>query len=264
MSCTLARPPVVGTPQLDAEVPQSASAQLRSNSVHDMYSDPLLQRWTATRQRIREAAARYGRNPENIGLVAVSKGQPTEKLRRIAEAGQRDFGENYLQEALAKMRELADLDLTWHFIGQIQSNKTRPIAEYFQWVHTVDRERIAIRLNDQRPHHAPPLNVCIEVLLEDEPGKGGVRESELLPLAQRIRELPRLRLRGLMCIPPTRETFEEQLALFRRLADHLQALNAQGFELDTLSMGMSSDIEAAIAAGATWVRVGTAIFGARS
>jgi pyridoxal phosphate enzyme (YggS family) len=228
-----------------------------------MSVDPLLQRWTATKQRISAAATRYGRQPESIGLIAVSKTQPADKLRRLAEAGQRDFGENYLQEALAKMRELADLDLTWHFIGQIQSNKTRPIAEYFQWVHTVDRERIAIRLNDQRPHHAPPLNVCIEVLLEDEPGKGGVRESELLALAQRIRELPRLRLRGLMCIPPARDTFEDQLALFRRMAEHLQRLNAHGFELDTLSMGMSSDVEAAIAAGATWVRIGTAIFGAR-
>lgn len=229
-----------------------------------MDRDLLRTRFQETQTRIASAASRFGRSANSVGLVAISKSQPAEALRALAELGHRDFGENYLQEAMPKLAELKDLDLVWHFTGQLQSNKTRPVAEHFAWVHTLDRERIAIRLNDQRPHHAPPLNVCIEVLLEDEPGKGGVRESELLPLAQRIRELPRLRLRGLMCIPPTRETFEEQLALFRRLADHLQALNAQGFELDTLSMGMSSDIEAAIAAGATWVRVGTAIFGARS
>jgi pyridoxal phosphate enzyme (YggS family) len=228
-----------------------------------MSTDLLLQHWQATRERIKDAALRYGRAPEHVGLIAVSKGQPEQKLRRIAQAGQRDFGENYLQEALAKIAALGDLPLSWHFIGQIQANKTRPIAEHFAWAHTVDRERIAVRLNDQRPHHAPPLNICIQVLLEDEPGKGGVREPELLALALRIRELPRLRLRGLMCIPPHRETFEAQLALFRRLADLMGMLNAHGLALDTLSMGMSADLEAAVAAGATWVRIGTAIFGAR-
>jgi pyridoxal phosphate enzyme (YggS family) len=228
-----------------------------------MPNDDLLQHWAATKQRIADAALRYGRAEESIGLIAISKGQPAAKLRRIATAGQRDFGENYMQEALAKMRELADLPITWHFTGQIQGNKTRPIAEHFQWVHTVDRERIAVRLNDQRPHHAPPLQICIQVLLEEEPGKGGVRGTELSSLARRIAELPRLRLRGLMCIPPHRERFEEQLPLFQRMRDHLSELNAQGFDVDTLSMGMTSDLEAAIAAGATWVRVGTAIFGAR-
>jgi pyridoxal phosphate enzyme (YggS family) len=196
-------------------------------------------------------------------LLAISKGQPASSLRRIAQVGQRDFGENYVQEALAKVAALADLQLTWHFTGQIQGNKTRQIAEHFEWVHTVDRERIAIRLNEQRPPQAPLLNICVQVSLEDEPGKGGVEPHALELLASRVRELPRLRLRGLMCIPPHRDSFEEQLALFRRMSDHFAQLNAKGFGLDTLSMGMSGDLDAAIAAGATLVRIGTAIFGAR-
>jgi PLP dependent protein len=206
---------------------------------------------------------RYGRSVDSVGLLAVSKAQPDEAIRVLAACGQRDFGENYLQEALPKLIALADLQLTWHFIGQLQANKTRRIAEQFQWVHTLDRERVAARLNDQRPHYAPTLNVCIQVRLADEPGKGGVAPGELLRLAQRIRELPRLKLRGLMCMPPPRETFEQQRELFAGLARHQGELIEQGFELDTLSMGMSADFEAAIAAGATWVRIGTAIFGER-
>lgn len=228
-----------------------------------MSTDSLLHDWNSIRARIADAALRYERAPDSVGLIAISKTQPAEKLRRLAAAGQRDFGENYLQEALAKIAELEPLSLTWHFTGQIQANKTRPIAEQFAWVHTVDRERIAVRLNDQRPERAAPLNICIQVLLEEEPGKGGVQPAQLLPLARRVRELPRLRLRGLMCVPPPRESFAEQVALFRRLTDLMHELNAHGLDLDTLSMGMSGDIEAAIAAGATWVRVGTAIFGAR-
>jgi PLP dependent protein len=199
-----------------------------------------------------------------VGLVAVSKTQPPRKVEIAAEAGQRDFGENYLQEALPKIEQLAAKRLTWHFIGQLQANKTRAVAESFQWVHTLDRERIAVRLNDQRPHYAAPLNICIQVRLEDEPGKGGVAPDEALALARRIVELPRLALRGLMCIPPPRDSFEEQLALFQQLADCQRKLQAEGLALDTLSMGMSGDLEAAIAAGATWVRIGTAIFGERS
>lgn len=226
-------------------------------------SDPLLHNLSATHERIAAAALRCGRDPNSVGLLAISKGQSADRIRRIAAAGQRHFGENYLQEALTKIAALDDLRLTWHFTGQIQANKTRPIAEHFAWVHTVDRERIAVRLNDQRPHYAPPLDVCLQVLLEEEPGKGGVRPADLEVLAARVRELPRLRLRGLMCIPPHRDTFEEQLAPFRRLHDLLEDLNAKGFALDTLSMGMSADLEAAVAAGATWVRIGTAIFGPR-
>jgi PLP dependent protein len=217
-----------------------------------------------TRKRIASAAMRYGRDPQSVGLVAVSKAQPPRAIEIAAEAGQRDFGENYLQEALSKIEQLAAKRLTWHFTGQLQANKTRAVAEHFQWVHTLDRERIAVRLNDQRPHYAAPLNICIQVRLEDEPGKGGVAPDEALALARRIVELPRLALRGLMCIPPPRDSFEEQLTLFQQLADCQRKLRAEGLALDTLSMGMSGDLEAAIAAGATWVRIGTAIFGERS
>jgi PLP dependent protein len=223
----------------------------------------LRQRLDETRTRIASVALRYGRDAGSIGLVAVSKGQPPERIRALAECGQRDFGENYLQEALPKLSALADLSLTWHFIGQLQANKTRPVAEHFHWVHTLDRERIAVRLSEQRPHYAPPLNICIQVRLADEAGKGGVTPDEAALLARRIRDMPRLRLRGLMCIPPPRESFEQQRELFALLAQQCHALNAQGFALDVLSMGMSGDLEAAVAAGATWVRIGTAIFGER-
>jgi pyridoxal phosphate enzyme (YggS family) len=229
-----------------------------------MSDESIVRNFAATQARISSAAMRYGRSPQAVRLLAISKGQPAAALRLIAEAGQRDFGENYVQEALEKIAALQDLALTWHFTGQIQGNKTRVIAEQFAWAHTVDRERIAIRLNEQRPHHAPPLNICVQVSLEDEPGKGGIKPEEVAQLAAKIRALPRLRLRGLMCIPPHRDTFEEQLALFRQMSDRLTDLRAQGFDLDTLSMGMSGDLEAAIAAGATFVRVGTAIFGERS
>lgn len=225
--------------------------------------ETLPERFTATRSRIVHAALQYGRSPESIRLLAVSKAHPANSIRELARLGQSEFGENYLQEALTKIDELADLKLTWHFIGQIQSNKTRPIAERFDWVHTVDRLRIAQRLNEQRPHHAPRLNVCIQVSLEHEAGKGGTEPHELLALASAIREYPRLHLRGLMCIPPPQEKFEDQRAHFARLFDIQKALSQQKFDLDTLSMGMSADLEAAIAAGSTLVRVGTALFGER-
>jgi pyridoxal phosphate enzyme (YggS family) len=216
-----------------------------------------------TRTRIASAAMRYGRNADSVRLVAVSKAQPAAAIRTAAECGQRDFGENYVQEALPKLAALADLELRWHFIGQLQANKTRAVAEQFQWAHTLDRERIAIRLNEQRPAHAPPLNVCIQVSLGDEPGKGGINRDELLPLATRIAQLPRLKLRGLMSIPPPSESFDEQRSLFAMLASYQRELVERGFALDTLSMGMSADLEPAIAEGATCVRVGTAIFGER-
>ena len=206
---------------------------------------------------------RYGREADSVRLIAVSKTQPASAIRALAELGQLEFGENYLQEALPKLTALADLSLTWHFIGQLQANKTRAVAEHFHWVHTLDRERIAVRLNEQRGAHSPPLNVCIQVRLEDEPGKGGISKTELAPLARSVLQLPRLRLRGLMCIPPPRERFEAQRQLFAELADCARELRAQGMPLDTLSMGMSGDLEAAVAAGATCVRIGTAIFGER-
>lgn len=204
-----------------------------------------------------------GRLPDSVGLVAISKGHPASALRILAGFGQRDFGENYLQEALPKLAALADLSLTWHFTGQLQSNKTRAVAEHFQWVHTLDRERIAVRLNEQRPHYAPPLNICVQVRLADEAGKGGVRPDEVLALARTVAALPKLKLRGLMCIPPPRESFEEQRALFEELAACQRRLIDAGFAVDTLSMGMSADLEAAVAAGATLVRIGTALFGQR-
>jgi PLP dependent protein len=206
---------------------------------------------------------RYGRDPESVRLIAVSKSQPAAAIRAVAQFGQRDIGENYVQEALPKLAELGDLPLTWHFIGQLQANKTRSVAEHFHWVHTLDRERIAVRLSEQRGAHAPPLNVCIQVSLADEPGKGGISKTELAPLARRVRELPRLQLRGLMCIPPPREGFEAQRHSFAELAQCARELGEQGIPLDTLSMGMSDDLEAAVAAGATCVRIGTAIFGER-
>jgi pyridoxal phosphate enzyme (YggS family) len=216
-----------------------------------------------TRNRIASAAMRYGRDADTVRLIAVSKSQPAAAIRAVAELGQREFGENYVQEALPKLEQLADLKLTWHYIGQLQTNKTRPVAEHFHWVHTLDRERIAVRLSEQRSPHAAPLNVCIQVRLADEPGKGGISKTELAALARRVVELPRLQLRGLMCIPPPREGFEAQRQLFAELADCAQALRDQGMPLDTLSMGMSGDLEAAVAAGATCVRIGTAIFGER-
>lgn len=221
-------------------------------------------RYEETLTRIASAAARYGRPANSVGLVAVGKGHPADAIRQLAALGQRDFGENYLQEAAAKRAALQDLPLTWHFIGQMQANKTRPVAELFDWVHTVDRERIAVRLNEQRSPHLPPINVCIQVRLEDEPGKGGIEPEGVAALAAAIKELPRLRLRGLMALPPPRDSFDEQKALFERLAALLRQLDTQGFELDTLSMGMSGDLEAAVAAGTTLLRIGTALFGERS
>ena len=221
------------------------------------------ERLAETRNRIASAAMRYGRDADSVRLIAVSKSQPAAAIRTVAELGQHDIGENYVQEALPKLVELGDLPLTWHFIGQLQTNKTRAVAEHFHWVHTLDRERIAVRLSEQRGAHAPPLNICIQVRLADEPGKGGISKTELAPLARRVLELPRLQLRGLMCIPPPREGFEAQRQLFAELTDCARELRGRGIPLDTLSMGMSGDLEAAVAAGATCVRIGTAIFGER-
>jgi len=239
------------------------SADTVTDSATRNLAQTLANNWAKTRQRIASAATRCGRLSDSVGLVAISKGHPASALRALAGFGQRDFGENYLQEALPKRAELADLPLTWHFTGQLQANKTRPVAEHFQWVHTLDRERIAVRLNDQRPHYAPPLNICLQVRLADEPGKGGVRPDETLTLARSVATLPKLKLRGLMCIPPPRDSFEEQRALFEELAACQRRLIDAGLALDTLSMGMSADLEAAVAAGATWVRIGTALFGQR-
>jgi pyridoxal phosphate enzyme (YggS family) len=204
-----------------------------------------------------------GRDPESVTLVAVTKAKTAESVRLAATAGVTDFGENYLQEAQDKMDRLADLKLNWHFIGGIQSNKTRAIAERFDWVQSVDRFSVARRLSEQRPFHAPPLNVCIQVALVPEPNKGGVAPLDLAELAAAVAVLPRLKLRGLMCVPPPQPDAAAERAVFARLRAALTDLNAGGLELDTLSMGMSADFESAIAEGATLVRIGTALFGAR-
>ena len=216
------------------------------------------------RARIAAAAARAGRNVADITLLAVSKAQPADSVRAAAAAGLTDFGESYLNEALDKLEALAGLALTWHFIGRLQANKTRPIAERFQWVHGLERLHIAERLSAQRPVHAPPLNVCIQVNLAGEASKAGVAPAQLPQLAEALGALPRLRLRGLMCIPPAERDPERQRAWFARLRELREALNAQGAGLDTLSMGMSADFESAILEGSTVVRIGTALFGPRS
>ena len=210
--------------------------------------------------RIRAAAEAVQRDVTSIHLLAVSKTKPAAALREAYAAGIRDFGENYLQEARAKQVELTDLPLSWHFIGPIQSNKTREIAEHFAWVHSVDRLKIAQRLSEQRPADLPPLNICIQVNVSGEASKSGCTPEDLPALAAAIQALPRLTLRGLMAIPEPTEVRAEQDAAFAKVRSLQQSLN---MGLDTLSMGMSHDLESAIAQGATWVRIGTALFGAR-
>jgi pyridoxal phosphate enzyme (YggS family) len=205
-------------------------------------------------------AASLAPHAKSVTIVAVSKQKTSADIAEAFRAGQRDFGESYAQEAAAKIVALRGLDITWHFVGALQANKTRIVAENFQWVHTIDRAKIATRLNEQRPHHAPPLNVLIQVNQAREPQKHGVGDDEVLPLAREIAALPHLKLRGLMTIPPANG---DETRWFRALAASLERLRAAGFDVDTLSMGMSADFEQAIAAGSTCVRIGTAIFGAR-
>jgi pyridoxal phosphate enzyme (YggS family) len=216
------------------------------------------------RSRIRHAAEAAGRDPASVTLVAVSKGKPAELMRDAATEGVTDFGESYLQEAVPKLDALESLALQWHFIGGLQSNKTRTIAERFHWVHSVDRMSVARRLSDQRPFHAPPLNLCIQVAMVPEPTKGGIEPRGLAELAAAIVQLPRVALRGLMCVPPPQPSVTAERALFAELRRLLERLNGHGFHLDTLSMGMSGDFESAIAEGATHVRIGTALFGSRT
>ncbi|WP_191489444.1 YggS family pyridoxal phosphate-dependent enzyme [Pseudomonas sp. FEN] len=215
---------------------------------------------TAVAARIASAAQAAGRDSADIGLLAVSKTKPAAAVREAHAAGLRDFGENYLQEALGKQAELTDLPLCWHFIGPIQSNKTRAIAEHFDWVHSVDRLKIAQRLSEQRPANLPPLNICIQVNVSGEASKSGCAPADLPALATAIAGLPNLKLRGLMAIPEPTEDRAAQDAAFAAVRTLQDSLN---LPLDTLSMGMSHDLESAIAQGATWVRIGTALFGAR-
>ena len=215
------------------------------------------------RARIATACQLAGRNVEEVTLLAVSKTFGAEAVRTAAAAGQRAFGENYVQEGIDKIAQLRDLALEWHCIGPLQSNKTRPVAEHFDWVHTVDRLKIAERLSAQRPEGLAPLNVCIQVNIDGGPTKSGVAPAEALALARAVAALPRLALRGLMTIPEPAPDFEAARAIHASAKALFDQLNAEGLGLDTLSMGMSADLEAAVDAGATMVRVGTAIFGAR-
>ncbi|MCE2691291.1 MAG: YggS family pyridoxal phosphate-dependent enzyme [Rubrivivax sp.] len=225
----------------------------------------LEQRLAGVRQRIQQACQAAGRDPASVGLLAVSKLQPAQAVRQAQQAGQQAFGENYVQEALDKMAALAGLRgaIEWHLIGPLQSNKTRVVAEAFDWVHSVDRLKIAQRLSDQRPAQLPPLNVCLQVNISGEASKSGLLPQEVAQVAAAVTALPRLRLRGLMSIPEPAQGLQAQQAPHRALRLMQQELNQRGLALDTLSMGMSDDLEAAVAEGSTMVRVGTAIFGAR-
>jgi pyridoxal phosphate enzyme (YggS family) len=216
---------------------------------------------------IKNSIAQYQRPSDSVQLLAVSKRHPAEAIRDAYNAGQTAFGENYVQELVEKAEALSALDslskIEWHFIGPLQSNKTKQIAAVASWVHTIDRFKIAQRLNDQRPKNLPPLSVCIQVNISGEESKSGVISSEVFALAEKISTLPHLRLRGLMAIPAPINNFEKQRAIFAKVSKLKDDLNQQGYKLDTLSMGMSGDMNAAIAEGATIVRIGTAIFGVR-
>jgi pyridoxal phosphate enzyme (YggS family) len=225
-------------------------------------SPSIKQRYERVVADIAAAARQSARNPDEILLLGASKQQPVASIRTLAQLGLRDFGENYLQDALAKQAELADLKLTWHFIGQVQSNKTRDIANAFDWVHSVDRLKIARRLSEQR-ERPDRLNVCLEVNIDSEPSKGGLLPEETAEVAAAVAEFPNVRLRGLMAIPKPEKDPGRQRSAFRRVRELYEKLREGGLELDTLSMGMTDDMAAAIAEGATIVRIGTALFGPR-
>lgn len=215
------------------------------------------------REQINTYASKSDRSPEEVTLLAVSKTKPAEDIRTAFNLGQKDFGENYLQESVDKIEALHDLDITWHFIGPLQSNKTRLVAENFDWVHTVDRLKIAQRLSDQRPDSLPPLNICVQVNISEEESKSGCKPSEVTKLVEQISLLPNICVKGLMAIPKATEDKHQQLQAFKAMKNLLASLQQRNPLMKTLSMGMSGDMEAAISEGATIVRIGTAIFGAR-
>ena len=226
-----------------------------------MIADKLQQ----VRARIAQACASASRPVQSVTLLVVTKTYGPDAVRNAFEAGERRFGENYVQEGVDKIAALADLrsSIEWHLIGPLQSNKTRVVAEQFDWVHSVDRLKIAQRLSEQRPAHMPPLQVCLQVNISGETSKSGLMPTEVAEVARAVAVLPRLRLRGLMAIPEPAESFDAQRVPHRALCDLVRSLQAEGLALDTLSMGMSADLEAAIAEGATLVRIGSAIFGQR-
>jgi PLP dependent protein len=258
------------SPSLTTPQPPKTDAKTVPNAMNDSLAtaqspqpNSVVERWRQVQAQVSDLIRQFGPG-HSVQVLAVSKFHPASAIRTLAQLGHLDFGENYLQEALSKQSELQDLPIRWHFIGQIQSNKTRPIAEQFAWAHTVDRLKIAQRLSEQRPTHLPPLNICLQVKWIEEPGKGGAWPSEVPNLAKQIAALPNIKLRGLMCLPPPSDDFAEQRRYFDDTKTLLDQLNASGMNLDTLSMGTSADLAAAIAAGATMVRIGTAIFGERS
>ena len=216
------------------------------------------------RDLLAKATVDAGRAADSVRLLAVSKKQPVSNVLEAARAGQRDFGENQVQEGLDKIAAIADDELTWHFIGHLQTNKTRAVAEHFDWVHSIDRLKTAERLSRQRPEHMGDLQVCLQINVDDEESKSGIAPAALPELASAVAELPRLKLRGLMCLPAIRHEFDAQREPFARLRHLAEQIRAEGIPVDTLSMGMSGDFRAAIFEGATIVRVGTAIFGARA
>jgi pyridoxal phosphate enzyme (YggS family) len=225
---------------------------------------PIQIRLANLQQRIDYAIQEYARPAGSVQLLAVSKTRPAEDIREAYSAGQHRFGENYLQDAVDKIEQLQDIDVEWHFIGRVQSNKTRLIAENFHWVHSVDTLKHALRLNQQRPNKLPPLNICLQINVDAEESKGGTTLQQSVELVEEIQQLPRLHLRGLMTLPAPATGLEEQRRPFRMLRELRDRIATPQLPLETLSMGMSADLEAAIAEGATMVRVGTAIFGPRS
>jgi pyridoxal phosphate enzyme (YggS family) len=236
-------------------IPQNSAPAEAANELSD--------RVAAVRERMARAAQAAGRDVHSITLLAVSKGHPASRLAAAMELGLTQFGENYVAEALPKIQALAGTAASWHFIGRLQANKTRPVAQHFAWVHGIDRLHIAQRLDAQRPHYAPPLNVCLQVQVADDPAKAGVQPAELPELARQVAALPRVALRGLLTMLPWDLPEAQQRAAFARLRQLAESLHGDGPALDTLSMGMSDDMEAAIAEGATIVRIGTALFGPR-
>lgn len=239
------------------------SAKLVKNRNWEMLMEDISTRFEKICEKIAKAEMQYHRQPHSVTLLAASKTRTVDEIKAAIDCGQLIFGESYVQEALPKIEELTDKNIEWHFIGPVQSNKTKYIAQYFSWVHGVDRLKIAERLNAQRSPYFPSLNVCIEVNLSGETSKSGISPRDIIPLAQKIITLPNLKLRGLMTIPAPNQEVEKQRAIFRQLRHLLEDLNLKGFQMDTLSMGMTDDFEAAIAEGSTIVRIGTALFGPR-
>lgn len=219
--------------------------------------------FNSTKQNISYFEQRYQRKAGEVCLIAVSKTRSIEEIRSLAALGQRHFGENYVQEAVDKITQITDIPLIWHFIGPIQKNKTKLIAEHFDWVHSVEREVVATRLDIQRPKALPRLNVCLQINIDSEPSKSGISEKNAILLADKIAKLPNLKLRGLMAIPTATDDVKQQMSTFSKMATLFAELKQQHPGIDTLSMGMSNDYESAIANGATMVRIGTALFGPR-